>query len=325
MYRTDFWTLWGKARVVCFERTASKHVYYLGWNRSPAQVGCMRQVLGPGALGSSKGIGWRGRWEGGSGWEIHVNPWLIHVNVWQKPLQYCKVISLQLIKINEKNWKRKKEEDASWKEGYDKPREHIKKQRHHFANKCLLVKAMAFPVVEYGCENWTIKKAKCWRIDAVELWSWRRLLRVPWQQGNQSSQYWRKSALSVHWKGWCWSWSSNNLATWCEELTHWKRPWCLGRVKAKGEESRMRWLDSITDSVDMNLMNSGKWWGTGRPGLLSCMWSHRVGHHSDWTTTASKVTKLLFEHNMLFYLFNYPCHDITTVLQLRKLMSGEFE
>ena len=104
--------LWEKARVGCFERTASKHVYYLGWNRSPAQVGCMRQVLGPGALGRPRGIGWRGRWEGGSGWGIHVTPWLIHVSVWQNPLQYCKVISLQLIKINEKKivlsfcWKR---------------------------------------------------------------------------------------------------------------------------------------------------------------------------------------------------------------------------
>ena len=102
MYRTDFWTLWEKARVGCFERTASKHAYYLWWNRSPAQVGCMRQVLGPGALGRPQGMGWRGRREGGSGWGTHVNPWLIHVNVWQKPLQYCKVISLQLIKINEK-------------------------------------------------------------------------------------------------------------------------------------------------------------------------------------------------------------------------------
>ena len=102
MYRTDFWTLWEKVRVGCFERTASKHVYYVGWNRSPAQVGCMRQVLGPGALGRPRGIGWRGRWEGGSGWGTHVNPWLIHVNVWQKPLQYSKGISLQLIKINEK-------------------------------------------------------------------------------------------------------------------------------------------------------------------------------------------------------------------------------
>ena len=108
MYRTDFWTLWEKARVGYFKRTALKHVYYLGWNRSPAQVGCMRPVLGPGVLGRPRGIGWRGRWEGGSGGGIHVNPWLIHVNIWQNPLEYCKVISLQLIKINEKKEKKKR-------------------------------------------------------------------------------------------------------------------------------------------------------------------------------------------------------------------------
>ena len=90
MYRTDFWTLWEKARVGCFKRTASKYVYYLGWNRSPAQVGCMRQALGPGALGRPRGIGWRGKWKGGSGWGTHVNPWLIHFNVWQNPLQLKK-------------------------------------------------------------------------------------------------------------------------------------------------------------------------------------------------------------------------------------------
>ena len=105
MYRIYFWTLWEKARVGCFKRTASKHVYYLGWNRSPAHVGCMRQVLGADALWRPWGMGCRGRWEGGSGWGTHVNPWLIHVNVWIKPLQYCKVISLQLIKINEKKEK----------------------------------------------------------------------------------------------------------------------------------------------------------------------------------------------------------------------------
>ena len=109
MYRTDFWTLWEKARVGWSERTASKHVYYQGWNRSPVQVGCMRQVFGAGALGRPRGMGWGGRWEGDSGWGTHVNPWLIHVNEWQKPLQYCKVISLQLLKINEK--KKKKPED----------------------------------------------------------------------------------------------------------------------------------------------------------------------------------------------------------------------
>ena len=62
----------------------------------------MRQVLGAGALGWPRGMGWGGRWEGGSGWGTPVNPWRIHVNIWQKPLQYCKVISVQLIKINEK-------------------------------------------------------------------------------------------------------------------------------------------------------------------------------------------------------------------------------
>ena len=108
MYKTDFWTLCEKARVGCSERIALKQVYYQEWNRSPVQVGCMRQVLRAGALGRPRGMGWRGRWEGGSRWGTHVNPWLIHVNVWQKPLQYYKVISLQLIKINGK----KKKKDA---------------------------------------------------------------------------------------------------------------------------------------------------------------------------------------------------------------------
>ena len=107
MYRTDFGTLWEKARVGCFERTALKQVYYQGWNRLPTQVGCMRQVLRAGALGRPRGMGWRGRQEGGSGWGTHVNPWMIHVNVWQKPLEHCKLISLQLIKINEKIFKKR--------------------------------------------------------------------------------------------------------------------------------------------------------------------------------------------------------------------------
>ena len=75
---------------------------------------------------------------------------------------------------------------APWKKSYDQPRQHIKKQRHYFANH--LVKAMVFPVVMYGCDSWTIKKAEGRRIDAFELWCWRRLLRVPWtpRRSNQS-------------------------------------------------------------------------------------------------------------------------------------------
>ena len=69
---------------------------------------------------------------------------------------------------------------APWKKSYDKSRQCIKEQRHHFANRVRIVKAMDFSVVMYGCESWTIKQAEHQRIDAFELWCWRRLLRIPW-------------------------------------------------------------------------------------------------------------------------------------------------
>ena len=77
---------------------------------------------------------------------------------------------------------------SSLKESYDQPRQHMKKQRHYLSTKVHLVKAMVFPVVTYGCESWTVKRAEHQRIDAFELWCWRRLLRVPWtaRRSNQS-------------------------------------------------------------------------------------------------------------------------------------------
>ena len=120
--------------------------------------------------------------------------------------------------------------------------------------KVHLVKAMVFPVVMYGCESWTIKKAEHWRIDAFELWCWRRLLRVPWTAGRSNQSILKKSVLNICWKDRCWSWNSNILATWWEELTHLKRPGCRETLKAGGEgDDRMRWLDGITDSMDMGL------------------------------------------------------------------------
>ena len=109
-----------------------------------------------------------------------------------------------------------------------------------------LVKAMVFPVVMYGCDSCTIKKAECQRIDAFELWCWRRLLdskeiKPVNPKGNQ--------LLSIHWKDWCWSWSSKILASWYEELTHWKRPWWWKRLKAGGEEGDRGcdgWMASLT-------------------------------------------------------------------------------
>ena len=69
---------------------------------------------------------------------------------------------------------------TSWKESYDQPKLHIEQQRRYFANKVHLVKAMVFPVVMYGCEGWTVKKAEHRRIDTFVLWCWGRLMRVPW-------------------------------------------------------------------------------------------------------------------------------------------------
>ena len=99
--------------------------------------------------------------------------------------------------------------------------------------KVRFVKAMVFPVVTYGCESWTIKKAEHLRTDAFELWSWRRFLRVLWTA--------RRSVLGIHWKDWCWSWNSNTLATWCEELTYWKRPWYWEGLRAGGEGDDRGW------------------------------------------------------------------------------------
>ena len=106
----------------------------------------------------------------------------------------------------------------------------ILKSRHiTLPTKLRLVKAMVFPVVMYGCESWTIKKAEHRRIDAFNCGvgedSWESL----GLQGDPTSPSQRRSGLSVHWKDWCCSWNSNTLATWCEELTHWKRPWCWER------------------------------------------------------------------------------------------------
>ena len=79
---------------------------------------------------------------------------------------------------------------APWKKSYDQPRQHIKKQRHYFVNKDLLVKAMVFPVAMYGCESWTVKKAEHRRIDAFEVWCWRRLLEIQPVHSPHTCQNW---------------------------------------------------------------------------------------------------------------------------------------
>ena len=136
---------------------------------------------------------------------------------------------------------------SPWKKSYDQTRQHFKKQRHYFLTNVHLDKAMIFPVVMYGCESWTIKKAEHWRTDVFELWCWRRLLRVPWTARSPNCKeikpvhVKRTWVLNIHWKDWCWSWNSNTLATWCKESTHLERPWCWERLKAGGEGDDRGW------------------------------------------------------------------------------------
>ena len=100
--------------------------------------------------------------------------------------------------------------------------------------KVCVVKAMVFPVVMYGCESWTIKKAEHWRIDVFEQWCWRRLMRVPWT-ARRSNQSILKEINPGYWKDWCWSWCSSPLVPWREELMHWKRRWCWEILRAGRE------------------------------------------------------------------------------------------
>ena len=123
------------------------------------------------------------------------------------------------------------------------------------STKFHLVKAMVFPVVMYGCESWTIKKAESRRIDAFELWCWRRLLRVPWTARRSNQSILKEISPGCSLEGLILKLNSNTLATWCEELAHLKRSWCWERLRAGGEgdDREMRWLDGITDSMDMGL------------------------------------------------------------------------
>ena len=116
-----------------------------------------------------------------------------------------------------------------------------------------IVQTMVFWVVMYGCESWTIKKSEHQRIDAFKSWCWRRLLRVPWTARTSNQSILKEIHLEYSLEDWCWSWSSSIFATWCEELIHWKIPWCW---KDWGQEEKgmtEEGLGGITDSMDMNL------------------------------------------------------------------------
>ena len=172
-----------------------------------------------------------------------------------------------------------------WKESYDQPREHIKKQRHYFANKGSSSQSYVMSVVMYGYESWTLKKAEHQRIDAFELWCFRRLLRVPWtaRRSNQSilkeTRPWMfigktdvEAETPILWPAHPKSWliwkDSDAGKDWGQE----------GKGMTEGE--MFGWHHWVNGHEF--LVNSGSWWWTGRPGMLWFMRLQRVGN--DWVT-----------------------------------------
>ena len=130
----------------------------------------------------------------------------------------------------------------------------IKKQRHYFANKGL-VKAMVFPVVMYGCECWTIKKAECRRIDTFELWCWRRLLRVPWTARRSNQSILKEISPGYSLERLMLKLKLQYFGHLMQRADSFERTLMLGKIEGRRRKGRqsMRWLDGITDTMDMGL------------------------------------------------------------------------
>ena len=150
------------------------------------------------------------------------------------------------------------------------------------STKVRLVKAMV-PLVIYGCESWTIKKTEQQRIDAFELCCWRRLLRVTWAARRPNQSTLKEVSPGCSLEGLMLKLNSNTLATWCEELTHLKRPWCWERLKAGGEGDNRGWDGWMASPIQWTWVwvNSGSCWWQG--GLVCCSsWGSKVSDTTEW-------------------------------------------
>ena len=165
---------------------------------------------------------------------------------------------------------------ALWKKSFDQYRQHIKKQRHYFATKAYVVKAVVFPVVMGKCESWTVKKAEHWRIDAFELWYWRRFLRVPWTA--------RRSKQSIL-KEICPEYSLEGLMLKLQYFGYLmqrndslEKTLMLEKVEGRKRRGRqrIRWLDVITDSMEGSL-------------ACWCPWGHKEADTTEWLNWTDRL------------------------------------
>ena len=222
----------------------------------------MRQVLGPGALGRPRGIGWRGSWERVSGWGIHVTPCLIHVNVWQNPLKCCEVISLQLIKINERNKK----------QSHDFPDKGQSSQIYGFSSSHVLM--------------WELDYKESWKPDNWCFWTvvLGKTLENPWDckeiklvnlKGNQSWIFIGRTDAEA-----------KTAILWPPDVKN--------RLIRKDPDAGKDWRQEEKGMTEDEVVgchhrldgrvwaSSGSWWWIGKPNVLHSMGSQSVGH--DWVT-----------------------------------------
>ena len=166
---------------------------------------------------------------------------------------------------------------------------------------------MVFPLVMYGCESGTIKKAECQRIDAFQLWYCRQLLRVPWTARRSNQSLLKQINPEYPLEGLTLKLKLYYLATWCEEPTHWKRPGCWGRLRAGGEGSNRGWDGWMASSTQWTWVwaNSGRQWSTGKPGMLQSMGLQRVRH--DWVTEQQQYTILHRKISLYMLYTSFLC------------------
>ena len=167
----------------------------------------------------------------------------------------------------------------------------------------------------YGCESWTIKKDEHWRIDAFDLWCWRRLLRVPWTARRSNQSLLKELSPGCSLEGLMLNLKLQYFGHLMWRTNLLKRPWCWERLKVGGEGDNRGWNSwmALLTQWTWVWVNSGSWWWTGRPGVLQSMGSQRVGH--DWVTElkcpdcARWQTRIIFILQKMYY-FHFVDEEI---------------